>query len=121
MALPGLVRVATVAKVLGVCPATARKHLRACQAQPIRRPRESAKSADGPWYVTLEDAVRLVDWLLPRLVASAANRRARRRLAEQSRLLGLSGQCVAYRPPAPPSEAPVAKPPPHPIPHNFLP
>ena len=97
MALPGLVRVTAVAKVLGLDKRTVRAHLMTAGCTPIRRPRASAESADGPWYVTVEDAVRLVDWLLPRVVHRLANQRARRALGKEARLTGSSGPLVTYR------------------------
>jgi len=97
MALPGLVRVSFVATMLGVSPRTARSHLMRAGCTPIRRPRVTSKDRDGPWYVSVEDSVRLIDWLLPRVVQAAANRRARRRLAQEADLMGASGQCVTYK------------------------
>lgn len=93
MALPGLVRVTAVAKVLGIDRATARSALGSVC---VRRPRESATSGEGPWYCTIEDAVGLVDLLLPKVLQRRANARARRRLEHDARLTGSSGPLVRY-------------------------
>lgn len=97
MALPGLVRVATVARILGVNRVTVRAHLMRAGASLVRRPRVSAKDRDGPWYVTVEGALALIDHLLPAHLERKANRRARQALARDAALMGCSGQCVAYR------------------------
>jgi hypothetical protein len=99
VALPGLVRVAFVASLLGLDRRTCRDHLQRAGCQPIRRPRAAATDRDGPWYVSVEDSLRLIDWMLPRSVQVAANRRARQRLRMEARLTGSSGQLVRYREP----------------------
>lgn len=122
--MPGLVRVAFVADILGVAPKTARAHLARAGCTPIRRPRLTAKDRDGPWYISVEDAVRLVDWLLPRVVNAAARGRALKRLRIEARLMGVSGQGIRYRgeggtgseapPPNPPLDLAPRKFPPQP-------
>jgi hypothetical protein len=97
VALPGLVRVSFLAAMLGIDRRTAREHLSRAGCQPLRRPRVSAKDRDGPWYVTVEDSVRLIDYMLPRALARLANSRARHRLRKEARIMGLSGMLQRYK------------------------
>ena len=78
----------------------------------IRVSRESAKPGKGLWYCTVEDAVGLLDRLLPKLVQRRANRRARERLAKDARLTGSSGPLVRYRTGGTGSERPAPDSPP---------
>ena len=96
--LPGLVRVTSVARTLGIAPATVQRWLRAAGVSPVRRPqvRPGSTCTQGPWYVSIEGAVSLVDHILPREIERRANARARVKLKAEARLLATSGRDVRY-------------------------
>jgi len=91
MALINLVRLTTVAGLLGCRPATCRKWCEGAQVQLIRRPvvrwGQTQTGANSPWYVSLEGAIRLVDTMLPARLERAANARARKQLQRAAHAL----------------------------------
>lgn len=120
MALPGLVRVSLVAQILGLDKRTVRGHLLLAGMTPIRRPQIGSVVRDGPWYVSVEGAVKLVDLLLPGVVDARARRRARDRLRVGAALTGGSGAMCRYREVGgTPLETPAPKPPLLPPPPKF--
>ena len=89
MALVGLIRVATVARMLGVHPRTAARWLDIAgvhvAAQPVLGHGRIGGAA--PLYVSLDGAVSLVDTLLPRKVERLASARLRQAAAREARKL----------------------------------
>lgn len=94
--LPGLVRVASVGRILGIPRATTRKAVQACGITTIRMPQLRSSPHSGPWYITHDDALRLLELLLPRALHARAHRRCRDGLAHEARLTATSGGAVRY-------------------------
>jgi hypothetical protein len=85
--LVGLVRVSVVAALLGVSNSLCRRYLRNAGVQPARAPLAGRARNGSPWYVSLEGAVRLIDYMLPRTIERLANQRARQHLGAAEREL----------------------------------
>ena len=90
MALVGLVRVASVARILGIDGTTASRWLVRMGVQPSRRPvlgmpGRTGTGHNGPLYISMEAAVSLVDRVLPGKMDRLARARARARLHEAER------------------------------------
>lgn len=108
VALPGLIRVTTLARVLGVWRGTARAWCDDLRVPIIRRPQATAIRRNGPCYVTLEGATKVLDVMLPKVMDARARRRAREALAREAAVLGTSGPGITYRDGGgPPGKAPA--------------
>ena len=88
--LVGLIRVTSVAKVLGVGRVTVLRWLRQMGREPVKCPVLGMADRNGtginqPLYVSMATAIRLVDLLLPSVVDRAVVARMRARLREQGR------------------------------------
>jgi hypothetical protein len=97
MALPGLVRVTTLARLLTLGREATLDWVRRSGGHPVRRPRADSQAGTGPWYCTVDDALAALDLALPKVVHRRANRRAREGLARDAALVATSGPCVRYR------------------------
>lgn len=95
MALAGVIRVSEVAHLLGVTTKTARKYVVEAGICPIQRPIAGMLGVSGrtgamttvPWMVTLADAVRLLEYILPRKRWPREHKTARARLQRAERAL----------------------------------
>jgi hypothetical protein len=88
--LVGLIRVNSVAKVLGVGKVTVLRWLRQMGCQPVKcpvlgMPGRTGTGINQPLYLSMATAIRLVDLLLHAHVDRAVRKRVRARLREQGR------------------------------------
>ena len=88
--LVGLIRVNSVAKVLGVGRVTVLRWLRKMGREPVKCPVLGMQDRAGtgvnqPLYVSMATATRLVDLLLPSVVDRVVAKRMRARLRERGR------------------------------------
>jgi hypothetical protein len=88
--LVGLIRVSSVAKVLGVGKVTVLRWLRQMDYRPVKCPVLGMPGRNGtginqPLYLSMAAAIRLVDLLLHAQVDRAVRKRMRARLREQGR------------------------------------
>ena len=88
--LTRLIRVTKVARMLGVCPATAKRWLALSDIQAVSQPvlgHGRIGRGNAPLYVSLEGAVALADALLPGKANRLALQRSRAWMAAQARKL----------------------------------
>jgi hypothetical protein len=99
--LVGLIRVTSVAKVLGVGRVTVLRWLRQMGREPVKCPVLGMQDRTGtginqPLYVSMATAIRLVDLLLPSMVDRAVAKRMRARLREHGRAQEESSKGVRH-------------------------
>lgn len=96
--LHGLIRLTTVARLLGLDPDTCEVWLARLNYLPIRAPTVGLpdSGARSPRYVSREAALKLVDLLLPKVVDRAARRRAQRAVSEAVRDLEESTRNIRH-------------------------
>ena len=111
VALVNLVRLSVVARLLGVSCHTARAWAAATGVTIIRSPLAGRSTLGAsPAYVSVPDAVAIIDRMLPRQVDRAANRRAHARLREQAARLTDSTRNLQHEVGGTGSDAPPPKP-----------
>jgi len=108
-----LVRMTTVAKVLGVGRLAACEYARRAGVQP-RRIRDK-----GPWYCLWAEAVRVLEVALPAKVARKERDAARDRLRRRCDHWGERGSGAPCDDAVPPSEGAGPEPAPHPPSHRL--
>ena len=94
MSLPNLVRVSELARLLGIHRKTATRWVRTMglatvvapvRGMPTSQPDGTAPAPNCPAYVSLSEAARLIDAMLPGLANRLERARVRRLLAERTR------------------------------------
>ena len=116
MALVGLIRVRSVARLAGVCPATAIRWMRAAGADIIRAPvvgmpgRSGTGNGSGsPLYVSLDAGLRLLDRMLSGKADRVVRERTQHRLREAARELERSSAGIRHQIGGTGSGAPMPK------------
>jgi hypothetical protein len=109
--LTRLVRLTTVARMLGVDKRTCESWLSARGCSTIRSPLAGRHATNSPRYVSLEGAVALVDALLPGKANRLALARSRAWLRAQAARLEESTRNLEHQIGGTRSEAPTPKPP----------
>jgi hypothetical protein len=95
--LANLVRVTLLARMLGITGATARAWATKAGFELIRAPVAGRASLGAsPCYVTTEQAVHLIDALLPRELDRRANARVRERVRVHARQLAESTRNMSH-------------------------
>jgi hypothetical protein len=99
--LVNLVRCSTIAKLCGVTQSCARNWARRAGIEFVRSPvldQNRTGARQGPCYLPIAEAMRLIDVVLPRQLDRVANERARHYASAQARRLEDSTRAVRHEP-----------------------